>query len=144
MRPPSPPKDSPRSAAPEPSAVTARLGLTRTREVLPIWLHPFDGDFIAMRLVRLWSVRPMPHALIACLLQIAQLRLEKVAVTGLREDTFYGSLWIRAGGAVHEIDARPSDAIALALDSGAPIFVSEETLRQTGARCSAPDASYRS
>jgi hypothetical protein len=100
--------------------------------VLPIWLHPFDGDWIAMRLVGLASFRPMPHDLIARLLQIGELRVEKVAVTGLREDTFYGSLWVRAGDAVHEIDARPSDAIAVALDCDAPIFVSEETFRQAG------------
>jgi RNA polymerase sigma factor (sigma-70 family) len=102
--------------------------------VLPIWLHPFDGDWIAMRLVGLGFFRPVPHDLIARLLQVGDLRVEKVAVTGLREDTFYGSLWVRAGEVVHEIDARPSDAIAIALDSGAPIFVTEETFRQAGVK----------
>ena len=52
--------------------------------------------------------------------------LEKVAVTQLRDNTFFGSLWVRAGGATHEIDARPSDAIALPLDHDAPICVAEE------------------
>ena len=103
--------------------------------VLPIWLHTADGNAIAMRLVGLEFFRPMPHDLIARVLQIGDLRVEKVAVTGLREDTFFGSLWIRAGGgAVHEIDVRPSDAIAIALDSGAPIFVVEETFRQAGVK----------
>ena len=102
--------------------------------VLPIWLHPSDGDWIAMRLVGLEFFRPVPHDLIIRLLQIGDLHVEKVAVTGLREDTFFGSLWVRAGGAVHEVDVRPSDAIAIALESGAPIFVVEDTFRQAGVK----------
>ena len=74
--------------------------------VLPIWLHPFDGDWIAMRLVGLQFFRPMPHDLIARLFEIGDLHVEKLTVTGLREDIFYGSLWVRAGGAVHEIDVQ--------------------------------------
>ncbi|MGH7388112.1 MAG: bifunctional nuclease domain-containing protein [Candidatus Rokuibacteriota bacterium] len=114
-----------------------RVVLLRERagdRVLPIWLHPFDGDWIAMRLVGLEFFRPVPHDLIARLLQVGDLRVEKVAVTGLREKTFYGSLWVRAGDGVHEIDARPSDAIAIALECGAPIFVAEETFRQAGVK----------
>jgi RNA polymerase sigma factor (sigma-70 family) len=107
----------------------------RTGErVLPIWVHPFDGDWIAMRLAGLEFFRPVPHDLIARLLRIGDLRVEKVAVIGLRDKTFFGSLWIRAGGTVHEIDARPSDAIAIALDRGAPIFVAEETFGQAGVK----------
>ena len=102
--------------------------------VLPIWLNPLDGDHIAMRLVGLGSFRPMPHDLIARMLRIGQLRVEKVAVTGLRDRTFYATLWVRAGDTVHEVDARPSDAIALALDEGAPIFVTEETFGQTSVK----------
>jgi uncharacterized protein len=99
--------------------------------VLPIWLHPRDGDWIAMRLAGLEFFRPIRHDLIARLLQIGDLRVEKVAVTGLRENIFYSSLWVHVGGgAVHEVDARPSDAIATALECGAPIFVTEETFRQ--------------
>ena len=99
--------------------------------MLPIWLNPLDGDQIAMRLVGVGSFRPMPHDRIERMLRIGQLRVEKVAVTGLRESTFYATLWVRAGDTVHEVDARPSDAIALALDEGAPIFVTEETFGQT-------------
>jgi RNA polymerase sigma factor (sigma-70 family) len=102
--------------------------------VLPIWLHPHDGDWIAMRMIGIGYFRPVPHDLIARLLQVGKLRVEKVAVTGLRESTFFGSLWVRAGEVVHEIDIRPSDAIAIALDCDAPIFVSEETFRQEGVK----------
>jgi RNA polymerase sigma factor (sigma-70 family) len=110
-----------------------RVVLLRERggdRVLPIWLWPWDGDGIAMRLVGLESFRPGPHDIIARLLEIGALGVEKAAVTGLRENTFYGSLWVRAGGALHEIDVRPSDAITIALDTGAPLFVTEETYEQ--------------
>jgi bifunctional DNase/RNase len=112
-----------------------RIVLLRERagaRVLPIWLHPWDGDPIAMRLVGLAPIRPMPHDLITRLLQIGRLGVEKVAVTGLRGNIFYGSLWVRAGDEVHEIDVRPSDAMALALDCDVPVFVTEEAFRQAG------------
>lgn len=102
--------------------------------VLPIWLHPLDGDWIAMHLVGLTFFRPHPHELIGRLLRIGAMTVAKVAITGLRENVFYGSLWVRAGDVVHEIDARPSDAIAIALDTGAPILVAEDTLRQAGVK----------
>jgi bifunctional DNase/RNase len=110
-----------------------RVVLLKERQgdrVLPIWLWPVDGDAIAMRLVDLTFFRPGPHDLIARLLDIGDLRVERVAVTGLREDTYYGSLWVRAAGTLHEIDVRPSDAITIALDTGAPILVTEETFAQ--------------
>ena len=96
--------------------------------VLPIWMHPHDGDWIGMRLEGLEYIRPMPHDLVTRLLDISDLRLEKVAVTTLRDNIFYGTLSVRAGDHVHEIDARPSDAIAIALDRGVPIFIAEELL----------------
>lgn len=134
------PKAEPAVWMAEPKASTLhywRVVLLKERagdRVLPIWLHPHDGDWIAMRLAGLEFFRPIPHDLIARLLQIGDLRVEKVAVTGLRENIFYSSLWVRAGGAVHEVDARPSDAIAIALESGAPIFVTEETFGQAGVK----------
>ena len=97
--------------------------------VLPIWVAAPDGDSIALRLAGLKTLRPMPWTLIGRLFSVGAMALEKVAVTNLRENTFFGSLWVRAQGSVHEIDARPSDAIALALDHGAPIFVSEDVFQ---------------
>src|SRR5438045_1515976 len=60
----------------------------------------------------------MPWTLIGRLFGVGGMALEKVAVTSLRDNLFLGSLWVRAQGEIHEIDARPSDAIALALDHG--------------------------
>ena len=97
--------------------------------VLPIWVYAPEGDTIALRLAGLETFRPMPWTLIGRLLDVGSMVLEKVAVTQLRDNTFFGSLWVRAGGATHEIDARPSDAIALAFDHDAPIFVTEEVFQ---------------
>lgn len=114
-----------------------RVILLRERSgtrVLPIWVDPRDGDIIAMRLAGLASFRPMPWDLITRLIEIGEMTVERVAVTSLRDNTFYGSLWIRAAGKVHELDVRPSDAINIALDTRAPIFVTEETFAQAGAK----------
>jgi RNA polymerase sigma factor (sigma-70 family) len=113
-----------------------RVLLLRERagdRILPIWVGPVDGDLIAMRLVDLTSVRPMPTDLLARLLEVGSMQLEKVVVHTLRDSLFIASLWIHAGGASREIDARPSDAIGLALEVGAPIFVAEEVFGSTEA-----------
>jgi RNA polymerase sigma factor (sigma-70 family) len=109
-----------------------RVLLLRERggeRVLPIWVAAPDGDGIALRLAGLETFRPMPWTLIGRLLDVGSMSLEKVGVTRLSENTFFGSLWIRAEGKTHEIDARPSDAIALALDHDAPIFVAEDVFQ---------------
>jgi RNA polymerase sigma factor (sigma-70 family) len=96
--------------------------------VLPIWVGPIEGDLIAMQLEHIETPRPMTFDLMANLLRTGNVQVEKVAVTALRENTYFSTIWIRASGAVHEVDARPSDAIALALYADAPIFVAPETL----------------
>jgi bifunctional DNase/RNase len=109
-----------------------RVLLLRERggdRVLPIWVGAPEGDTIALRLAGLETARPMPWTLIGRLFGVGGMALEKVAVTHIRDNTFFGSLWIRAQSEIHEIDARPSDAIALALDHGAPIFVAEEVFQ---------------
>jgi RNA polymerase sigma factor (sigma-70 family) len=106
-----------------------RVLLLRERagdRVLPIWVGPIEGDLIALRLVDLATVRPMTTDLLVRLLEAGTMELERVTVHTLRDNLFIGSLSIRAGNTTHEIDARPSDAITLALDVGAPIFVAED------------------
>jgi bifunctional DNase/RNase len=113
-----------------------RVLLLRERggdRVLPIWVGPLEGDLIALRLVDLATARPMTTDLLARLLEAGTMRLEKVVVHSLRDNTFIASLWIEAGGASREIDARPSDGIALALEVGAPMFVTEELFGASGA-----------
>jgi bifunctional DNase/RNase len=102
--------------------------------VLPIWVGPIEGDLIAMQLEHIETPRPMTFDLMVNLLRTGGVQVEKVAVTALRESTYFATIWIRANGAVHEVDARPSDAITLALHADAPIFVATETLAANSLR----------
>lgn len=95
--------------------------------ILPIWIGAIEGDVIAMRLENLATERPTTFDLTARLIETGGMKLEKVAVTALRGKIYYATMWLNAGGAVHEVDARPSDAIMIALLTNSPIFVSEET-----------------
>ncbi len=115
-----------------------KLGFTRVillkersgNRVLPIWVGPGEGDIIAMLLANVSSVRPTTFDLTARLLEVGEMKIEKVAVVGLRGITFIATMWINAGGKTSEVDARPSDAIWLALRAGAPIFVAPEAFEQ--------------
>jgi hypothetical protein len=81
-----------------------------------------------MRLEHIEWPRPTTFDLTTNLRKLGYVHIEKVAVTALRERTYFATMWIRANGAVHEVDARPSDAITLPLHADAPIFVTPETL----------------
>ena len=72
-------------------------------------------------------------------LGVADIAVERVVVTALRDEIFYAVLALRIGGQLHEVDARPSDAIALALYAGAPVFVTPEMLELPSV-VNAPDA----
>jgi uncharacterized protein len=96
--------------------------------ILPIWVGPIEGDVIALQLEHLELDRPTTFDLTTGLLALGKTKLEKVAVTALRGKVYFATMWVNANGAVHEVDARPSDAIALALLADAPIFIAPETL----------------
>jgi RNA polymerase sigma factor (sigma-70 family) len=96
--------------------------------ILPIWVGPIEGDVIAIQLEHIETPRPTTFDLTTRLLALGNTKLEKVAVTALRDKTYFATMWINAKGKVHEVDARPSDAIALALLANAPIFIAPETL----------------
>lgn len=74
--------------------------------------------------------RPLTHELLATIVEAAGCTLEKVEITDLKEGTFFGVLHLRRDGETFKVDARPSDAIALAVRTGSPIFVAEEVLRE--------------
>ena len=96
--------------------------------ILPIWVGPSEGDVIAIQLEHLELDRPTTFDLTTRLLALGNTKLEKVAVTALRGNVYFATMWVNANGEVHEIDARPSDAIELALQAHAPIFIAPETL----------------
>lgn len=103
------------------------------RRILPIWVGPFEGETIATRLLDRRAPRPLTYEFVASLLAAAEVQLEHVRVETLREQTFYAVARLRSGDRVREVDARPSDAIALALRTGSPIYAAEEVLEAAGA-----------
>ncbi|RKX31625.1 MAG: bifunctional nuclease family protein [Candidatus Zixiibacteriota bacterium] len=92
---------------------------------LPIWIGPAEAGAIAMELSNIESKRPMTHDILKTIISVLSAKVEKIAVTELKEQTYYARIWLKCNGVVHEIDARPSDSIALALKIKAPIFAEE-------------------
>jgi bifunctional DNase/RNase len=95
---------------------------------LPIWVGIFEANAIALELEKIPTPRPMTHDLIKNLLDAMEARVAKVVVNDLRENTFFALIHLRIGTAELTVDSRPSDAIALALRVGAPIFVDDEVV----------------
>jgi bifunctional DNase/RNase len=94
--------------------------------ILPMWVGRFEASALALQLRAVSTRRPMTHDLTARLLEVVGARVEQVTVTSLHENTFYATIGVRVGGRVHDVDARPSDAITLALRMNAPILVAPE------------------
>ncbi len=114
---------------------------TQSDTVLPIWVGLYEANAIAIEIEKTATPRPMTHDLLRNLVQGLNGSVDRVVVTELRNDTFYAVVWMRQGEDLVTIDARPSDAIALALRCDCPIFVSEEVLRIAKLAPSATDTS---
>jgi uncharacterized protein len=95
---------------------------------LPIWVGIFEANAIALQLESIATPRPMTHDLLRSAIDSLGGRVEKIVISDLKENTFYAIIHVRSGEKVVEIDARPSDAIALALRTSAPIFVERSVL----------------
>ena len=111
-------------------ATVMRLREKGAGRVLELWIGPLDGNIIEQLLAGQATLRPMAPELMARLLEAGQMSLQRVAVTKLQDEIFYATLWVKAVDGMHEIDARPSDGVALALRLKAPIFVDEAVLEQ--------------
>jgi bifunctional DNase/RNase len=96
--------------------------------VLPIFIGGPEATAIAFALEEVETPRPMTHDLMKDLLDELGATVERVTVTELRDATFYAEIVLRSGGAVSSISARPSDAVALAIRAGAPVFAEEGVL----------------
>jgi bifunctional DNase/RNase len=97
--------------------------------VMPIWVGFFEVKAISDEIEKSASLRPMTHDLTRNLIQHLNARLERVVITELKDDTFLAVLFLTQGDESVTVDARPSDAIALALRADCPIFVSENVLQ---------------
>jgi len=100
--------------------------------ILPIWVGEPEGKAIALGLLKTQLPRPMTFELIVKLLTAANTQIESVQIQALKEDIFYASLNVWVNGKAQAIDARPSDALALASRLGFPISVSEEVMERAG------------
>jgi uncharacterized protein len=98
--------------------------------LLPIWIGAAEGNSLALRLTGETTPRPVTSDVMVELLRVTGARVERVAVTSLREKTFYAVIAVAANGHVDELDARPSDALNLAVRVGAPILVDDGVLEQ--------------
>jgi bifunctional DNase/RNase len=102
---------------------------------VPIWIGPAEAVSIQMELDAKQPQRPMTHDLIANILRDLNIKLVKVTVNDFSESVYYASLHLqvgRGGDNLHEVDARPSDAIALALRTQAQIWVADDVAHKTG------------
>lgn len=101
----------------------ALLKETSGERILPIWIGPPEGDALALQLGGEAMPRPLTADLMAKLLEAAAARVERVAINSLRENTFYATIVLTTARGEQEVDARPSDALNLAVRVGARIFV---------------------
>jgi len=100
------------------------------QRVLPIWVGVSEANAIALQIENVQTPRPMTHDLLKNVIDDLRGRVDRIVVCELKENTFYARIHMSVDGRVLEVDARPSDAIALALRTRSPIFV-EETVIQS-------------
>jgi uncharacterized protein len=100
--------------------------------ILPIWIGSSEANAIALQLENIKVPRPMTHDLVCGILEKVASPLKEVRITDLKDNTYFADLVLdRQGNDLH-VDARPSDAIALAVRTGAPIYVEEAIFEKTG------------
>ena len=98
--------------------------------MLPIWVGAYEANAIALEIEKIAPPRPMTHDLLRNLIVELGLKVERVVVTSLRENTFYAVIELSSGnGEPMRLDSRPSDAIALALRADCPIYVDQEVIQ---------------
>ena len=102
-----------------------------SNKFLPIWIGHPEAAAILMKLQGAATPRPMTHDLVTDMLARLEARVVRIAVTELRENTFYALVTVAVNGSEIEIDSRPSDAIALAVRAGAPIFAADDVIEES-------------
>lgn len=96
--------------------------------LLPIWVGIFEANAIALQIERIDTPRPMTHDLLRNILLHLDAEVQKIVVTELKENTFFAQIHLELAGEQMTVDSRPSDAIALALRTDSPIYVTEEVI----------------
>ncbi len=104
---------------------------TSSDTLLPIWVGIFEANAIALQIEKVDTPRPMTHDLLKGLLNHLNVKVTKIVVTELKDNTFYALIFLNAEGKIITIDSRPSDAIALALRTDSPIYVTDEVISKS-------------
>jgi bifunctional DNase/RNase len=98
------------------------------QRVLPIWVGIFEANAIALQIENVATPRPMTHDLLRNVIEDLHAAVERIVVCDIQDNTFFAMIYLTRQGETLAIDARPSDAIALALRTRAPIFVEESVI----------------
>jgi len=101
-------------------------------DILPIWVGTAEGNAIRLALDGLPTARPMSHDLIRSFADHLNVKISKVVVTDVKNNTYYATIHLVARGVDRTVDSRPSDAIAVALRTNSPIFVTQDVLKRRG------------
>ena len=100
------------------------------QRLVPIWIGVNEGNAIGLKLQDEKLPRPMTHDLMNNMFKALGIKVERILISDLRDGTYYAVIFLMAGSRRYEIDARPSDALALAVRSETPIFVGEKVLKK--------------
>jgi bifunctional DNase/RNase len=99
-------------------------------ETMPIWIGKPEADSIALALGKVATPRPLTHDLVRNIFDTLKVKVTRIVVTQILDNTYYSLIYITDGKRELPIDSRPSDAVAVALRTNAPIFVEDEVLSQ--------------
>jgi bifunctional DNase/RNase len=104
----------------------------RAERYLAIWIGPFEAESITIALQEVEVARPQTHDLLKNVLTALNARLLRVEVISLKEDVYFGNLVVDVDGRAHNIDCRPSDALALAVRAHVPVLIAQEVMDAAG------------
>lgn len=105
-----------------------------TDRYLPIWIGPPEADAIAVRLQEVSVPRPLTHDLLHNSIKALGGEIDRIVISSMENDTYFATIVVRQGDEIVEVDARPSDALALAVRAGVQIFAAPEVMEKCGVR----------
>lgn len=98
--------------------------------ILPIWIGPTEALAIAIGLEHMESERPLTHDLINSVIEALSVSVTKIVINDIRNNTYYARIYLKGKNSVAEIDARPSDSIAIAVRTSSPIYIADKVLEK--------------
>lgn len=101
------------------------------KNTVPIWIGLLEASAIATQLENIELPRPMTHDLLKNILDTLKVDVVRIEVNDLKDNTFYATLYVKLDGKTYAIDSRPSDAIAIALRTDSPVYISEEVIKKS-------------